>query len=160
MGAWSVSITGNDTAQDLQTEYTVAFWKYDISEALQRIDQFVRQDMDESDEGEWADYYYSLANFMWKKGILTDEVRDKAIAMIDQNFGLEIWAESGEKILKSRKKTLAAFREKLLSPQPPRKKIKPNIFPQRIFNDGDIIAIELQTAGKPYTNGREKKNNR
>ena len=36
MGAWSVSITGNDTAQDLQREYCVAFWKYEIPEALQK----------------------------------------------------------------------------------------------------------------------------
>lgn len=157
MGAWSVSITGNDTAQDLQKEYRVAFWKFEISEALRKLDQFVRRDFDESDEEEWANYYYSLADYMWKKGILTDDVRDKAIAMIDSGFGLEIWAESGEKILRSREKALAAFREKLRSPMPPKKKIKPNICARRIFQDGDVIAIELQTAGKPYTANREKK---
>ena len=157
MGAWSVSITGNDTAQDLQQEYGVAFWKFEVSEALQKLDHFVRQDFDESDEEEWANYYYSLANYMWKKGILTDDVRDKAITMIDSGFGLEIWAESGEKILRSRKKALAAFRGKLLSPMPQRKKIKPDIHDKRIFQDGDVIAVELQTAGKPYTASRKRR---
>lgn len=38
-----------------------------------------------------------------------------------------------------------------MSPQPPRKKIRLNIYPKRIFNDGDIIAVQLQTAGKQYT---------
>jgi len=93
---------------------------------------------------------------MWKKGILTDEVRDRAISMIDSGFGLDIWEESGVKVLQARKKVLAAFREKLLSPQPPKKKIKPNVHAERIFNDGDIIAIKLQTAGKSYTEGRTR----
>ena len=156
MGTWSASITGNDTAQDLKQEYTVAFWKFEVPEALRRLDAFVRQDFDESDEEEWADYYYSLADFMWRKGILTDQVRDRAIAMIDSGFGLELWAEAGEKTLQERKKVLAAFRKKLLSPLPSRKKIRPNIHPQRIFSDGDILAIQLQTAGKPYTRGRDR----
>lgn len=151
MGAWSTSINGNDTAEDLKQEYTVAFWKFEVPKALRLLDEYVRQDFDESDPEEWVNYYYSLADFMWKKGILTDEVRDKAVAMIDSGFGLDIWEEAGEKTLQSRKKVLAEFREKLLSPQPPKKKIKPDIHAERIFNDGDIIAIELQTAGKPYT---------
>ena len=151
MGAWSTSINGNDMAEDLKQEYTVAFWKFEVPEALRLLDEYVRQDFEESDPEEWVNYYYSLADFMWKKGILTDEVRDKAVAMIDSGFGLDIWEESGEKTLQSRKKVLAEFREKLLSPQPPKKKIKPNIHAERVFKDGDIIAIELHTAGKPYT---------
>jgi len=157
VGAWNVNINGNDTAQDLLQEYTVAFWKFEVPEALRLLDKYVRQVFDESDPEEWVNYYFSLADFMWKKGILTDDVRDKAIAMIDSGFGLEIWAESGEKVLRSREKTLAAFREKLLSPMPLRKKIKPNIHAQRIFQDGDVIAIELQTAGKPYTASRMRR---
>ncbi len=65
MGTWNVSITGNDTAQDLRIEYTVAFFKYGIEEALEKIDEYVRADgFDESDEEEWCNYYYSLADFM------------------------------------------------------------------------------------------------
>ena len=152
MGTWSTSITGNDTAMDLRTEYSAAFFKYNVPEALKLIDDYVRKKMfDESDAEEWCNYYYSLADFMWKKGILTDEVRDKAIEMIDSGFGLELWAEEGEKTLKARQKALAQFKEKLLSPQPAKKKIKPNVHLEPIFNAGDVIAIQLQTAGKPFT---------
>ena len=42
--------------------------------------------------------------------------------MIDSGFGLEIWAESGAKQLEKRKRVLSELREKLLSPQPPKKK--------------------------------------
>lgn len=157
MGAWSTSITGNDTAQDLLSEYTAAFFRYDVEEAVRRIDKYVRaQICDESDAAEWCDYFYSLADFMWKKGVLTEEIRRRAIGMIDSGFGLDVWAESGPKTLASRQKALAAFREKLLSPMPPEKKIKPNVYTERIFEDGDVIAIQLQTAGKPYTAADKK----
>ena len=87
MGAWSVSITGNDTAEDLKSEYQAAFFYYDIETALSKIDKYVRAvGFDESDEEEWCNYYYSLADFMWRKGILTDSIRDKAVQMIDSEF--------------------------------------------------------------------------
>ena len=157
MGAWSTSITGNDTAQDLLSEYTAAFFRYDAEEAVQRIDEYVRAHIcDESDEAEWCDYFYSLADFMWKKGVLTEDVCRRAIGMIDSGFGLDVWAEQGPKTLASRQKALAAFREKLISPMPPKKKIKPNAYTERIFEDGDVIAIQLQTAGKPYTAAGKK----
>ena len=60
------------------------------------------------------------------------------------------------KTLDSRKKKLAEFKEKLLSPQPPKKKIKPNVHTERIFDDGDIIAVQLQTVGKTYTEQESK----
>ena len=157
MGAWSTGITGNDTAKDLYTEYSAAFYKFDVQEALERIDRYVRAELfDESDPGEWCDYYYSLADFMWKKGILTEPVREKAIEMIDSGFGLEGWAEAGQKTLDSRKRKLEEFKTKLLFPQPPKKKIKPNAFTERIFEDGDVIAVQLQTAGKPYTEAEQR----
>lgn len=152
MGTWNTSITGNDTAKDLYSEYTAAFYKFGVEEALQRIDSYIRSEMfDESDEEEWCNYVYSLADFLWKKGILPESVKSKAIEMIDSGFGLEIWAEEGEKVLNSRKQKLVEFKEKLLSPQPPKKKIKPNVHMERIFSDGDIVAVQLQTAGKSYT---------
>ena len=157
MGTWNTGVTGNDTAKDLYIEYTAAFYKFDVEEALKRIDNYIRTEMfDESDEEEWCNYIYSLADFMWKKGILTDSIRNKAIEMIDSGFGLELWTEAGQKTLDSRKKKLSEFKEKLLSPQPPKKNIKPNVHTERIFDDGDIIAIQLQTAGKPYTEQESK----
>ena len=37
MGAWSESITGNDTAEDLLLEYPAAFLKYEPEEAVSKI---------------------------------------------------------------------------------------------------------------------------
>lgn len=151
MGAWNTSINGNDTAQDLRKEYQAAFFYNDVETALAKIDVYIRQDgYNESDETEWCDYYYSLADFMWKHGILTNEVRDCAVKMIDSGFGLELWEDAGAKTLEKRKKVLAEFREKLQSPQPPKKKISIKLYLNPIFETGDLVAIQLQTADKYY----------
>ena len=150
MSAWSVSINGNDTAQDLKSEYQAAFFSHDTETALSKIDAFVRRNFDESDAEEWCSYYYSLADFMWKHGILTDEVKNRAIEMVDTGFGLDIWEAEGAGILNKRKKVLAEFREKLLSPQPPKKKIRFNLHLKPIFQTGDLIALQLKTLDKYY----------
>ena len=151
MGSWSASITGNDTAQDLLAEYSVAFFKYPVDEALEKLDAYVRKNIcDESDPEEWVNYYYSLADFLWKKGILPARIRDTAIQMIDSRFAMELWEEAGKSELRQREKVLAKFREKLLSPQPPKKQIKPKVHMNPIFRPGDLIAIRLHTSGKPY----------
>ena len=150
MGAWNVSITGNDTAQDLKYEYQAAFYYYDVETALEKLDAYVRTHIcSESDEEEWCNYYYSLADFMWRKGILTDAVRDRAVRMIDEDFGLGLWAED-EKTLQKRKKALAEFREKLLSPQGEKKKIRIKLNLESVFEVGDVVAFRLKTADKPY----------
>ena len=150
MGTWNTSITGNDTAQDLKYEYQAAFYYYDVETALQKLDAYVRTHIcRESDEEEWCNYCYSLADFMWRKGILTDAVRDRTVQMIDEGFGLELWAED-EKTLKKREKALAEFRAKLLSPQGEKKKIRVKLYLESVFEVGDVVAFRLKTADKPY----------
>lgn len=150
MGTWNASINGNDTAQDLRSEYQAAFLYNDVETALAKLDAYVRHDFDETDEEEWSCYFYSLAEFMWKHGILTDGIRDRAIEMIDAGFGLEIWEAEGKSTLNKRKKVLAEFRKKLLSPQPPRKKIRISIHTKPIFETGNLIALQLKTLDKHY----------
>lgn len=121
MGTWGVGIYSDDTAQDLRDEYICAFYKYSIDEALQKIDEYVRTMFDESDEQCWCAYRYSLADFMWKKGILTPEVRDCTINMIDSGFGLEDWEDAGKTVLRERKKSSKSF-ERSFFPNSPRPK--------------------------------------
>ena len=142
MGAWNTSITGNDTAQDLISEYQAAFYYYDVNTALEKIDYYVRTEgLSEDDQEEWCNYYYSLADFMHKKGILTETVKEKILQMIDSGFGLELWAESGTKILNKRKKALEDFRNKICSPQPSKKKIRIDLYlTPYLLERSDIIS--------------------
>lgn len=151
MGAWGAGITSNDTAQDLLSEYKAAFYYYDADTAVKKIDEYVRTMFDETDEEEFAAYYYSLAEFMWKKGILTEEIRDRAVKMVDSGFGMELWTAEGDAAEKARRKALAKFRETITSPQCAPKKIKIDFYMQDIFEDGEYVAFKLKTEGKPYT---------
>jgi GNAT superfamily N-acetyltransferase len=76
--------------------------------------------------------------------------------MIDDDFGLELWAEAGTKTLAARKQKLADFKNQLLSTMPEKKKIKPDAHTKRIFEDGDLIAIQLQTNGKSYNRNDQR----
>lgn len=143
MGSWGCGINTNDIAEDLKPEYAVAFscWE-DINEALARIDRAARIEykLNEDDE-EWVDYRYSLADYMWKNGILTPAVKDEVLGMIRNGIGLDIWEE--EK--KEREKVLEKFRRKIESPMPPKKKIKIPCNGKSIFEPGDVIAVPLNT---------------
>lgn len=156
MGAWSTSINGNDLAQDMRAEYSVAFSRHEPKEAVALLDAYIKKDMrffDEND-GDWVDYRYSLAHFMWKKGILYDTVRDEVIRMIDRGAGLDLYDD--EKTLRKRETVLANFRAMLLSPQPERKPIRiSGIQTKPLFDAGDVIAMQLDTTiaafeGNPY----------
>lgn len=157
MGAWSVSINGNDTAQDLRPEYSVAFSRHEPEVAVALLDAFVRREWHSEpcdDDGDWVDYRYSLADYMWKKGVLTPAIRDEVIAMIDRGAGLSLYDHVPT--LRKREKVLAVFREQLLSPQPPRKPIRlSGVQTKPLFDIGDVIAMQLDTTvaefeGNPY----------
>lgn len=150
MSIWNAGINGNDTAQDLKSEYQAAFFCNDVETALTKIDAYVRRMFDETDEEEWTCYFYSLADFMWKHGILTEEVKNRAIEMIDTGYGLGIWEAEGTSILNKRKNALAEFRKVLLSPQPPKKKIRISLHTKPVFRTGDLIALQLKTLDKYY----------
>jgi len=151
MGTWGAGLTSNDTAQDLLNEYKTAFYYYDVDTAVKKIDDYVRTMFNESDEEEFAAYYYSLADFMWKKGILTDEIRERAVKMVDSEFGMELWIAEGGSAEKERRKVLAKFRNTITSPQCAPKKIKIDYNINDIFEDGEYVAFRLKTEGKPYT---------
>ena len=153
MGSWSAGVWGNDTAEDLKFEYQCAFYRYDPEEAVRRLDEYVRTSIgDESDTIEWCNYIYSLADFMWKKGILTEAVKTAAVSMIDSGFGLDEWEKSGKSALAKRRKALEELRTQLLSPLPERKPIRPKIpKSEELFTDGDYIAVRLMTKDKLFS---------
>ena len=145
MGAWSVSITGNDTAADLRYEYEAAFSRLPPEEAVERLDAYVRQKLDGDS---WPDYVFSLALFLWKHGLLTAGVRSRALALIQSGAGLDLYGSPA--LRRKREKVLADFREKLCGPQPPPKPVRLRMHQKPVFHTGDMVALQISTAGKPF----------
>ncbi len=157
MGAWSTSINGNDLAMDMRAEYSVAFSRHEPEAAVALLDAYMHRSSGSHDEndGDWVDYRYSLADYMWKKGVLYDALRDEVIGMIDRGAALDLYDNA--KMLRKREKVLAEFRTKLLSPQPIRKPIRVSgIQTKPIFHTGDVIALQLMTANAPEETPRLK----
>lgn len=142
MGAWSAGATGNDVAQDMRDEFRAAFALNAPEDAVKKLDAYARQAFLPD---EWTDYLYALADFMEKNGVLTEDVRTRAIASIDAGEGLERWEDA----LESRKKALAALRARLIAPRTGKRKIRMP-FADLPFETGDLIALRLDTANAEY----------
>ncbi|MEG0836057.1 MAG: hypothetical protein RR413_11495 [Christensenellaceae bacterium] len=148
MGAWSTSITGNDLAQDLRMEYCAAFIRFAPNTAVKKLDHFVLNTL-QADEDSWPDYVYSLAMFMWKHGILTDEIKQRALELIESGAGLDLYDDAATR--KKRIKVLDEFSHRICSPQPACKKIRTNWNTKPVFQVGDVVAIRLSTKEEYYT---------
>lgn len=150
MGVFSPTIYGNDLAEDLKGEYSIAFAYYDVEKAVEVIEEYVNKEFDLDDEYELCNYVYSLADYMWKKGILIDSVKQRALYLIDNNVAIDEWVEAGKKEFNARLKVLIELKERLLSPLPPKKKISIKYYTKPIFQTGDVIVIKLKTLDKIY----------
>ena len=112
---------------------------------MERLDAYVRRELD----GDvWPDYVYSLALFLWTHGLLTENVRIRALDLIGQGSGLELYPDASQR--RKREKVLADFRKKLCSPQPPLRPVRLRMHQRPVFQDGDVVALRISTAGKPY----------
>ena len=94
MGAWSTSVMGNDVAQDMRDEFRAAFALNAPEDAVKKLDAYARETFLPD---EWLDYLYVLADFMEKNGVLTEDVRARAIASAgtaNPNRGKRCWTRS------------------------------------------------------------------
>lgn len=150
MGAWGVGITANDLAQDLKLEYAAVFSTVAPEEGVVLLDRLVRETwLEGAEDGEtWVDYVYSLADFMWRHGILTGEVKARAMDLLKRRSGEERYREAGTG--PAREKALSAFEEKLNAPQPPKRKPRIRVNRRPVFKVGDVLAVPLRPEGRFY----------
>lgn len=90
MGTWNTSVTGNDTAEDLYIEYTAAFYKFDVEEALKRIDNYIRAEM--FDETYKDDEFVSalLTQISWTNHLM---IMSKSKTKEERDFYIELSAK-------------------------------------------------------------------
>ena len=121
MGAWGPGIFSNDTASDVRSEYRELLEdQIPDEEASQRV---IASNAD-LDPDEQHELWLALAAAQHQVGRLDDEVRRKALAVIDGEQGLELWAEAGADALRKRRQALAKLADQLTGPQPGPKKLR------------------------------------
>ena len=145
MGAWNTSLYGNDPARDVKGDYVhkLRSGKND-QEAMEAM--LVEYERTKDDEDEGPLFWLALADTQWEYGRLTEPVREKALQLLAQGVDQERWSEAGAEKLEAWNETCRALGEKLRSPQPPRKRIRPYKLYQCPWALGDVFAYRFSGA--------------
>lgn len=101
MGTWETGLYDNDISLDVRDGYIAKLksGKTD-DEALEEILSEYKEDAEDIDCK--YDFYIALADTMWKKGRMTEQIKVKALEMIEEDKVSERW--ENEKIRKERVK--------------------------------------------------------
>lgn len=144
MGAWGTSLYANDTTCDIRGDYVDMLRRgktnEEVTKKLIQDNQEIMGDVEEEPL-----FWFSLADTQRNYGRLQPEVKEKALYFLSQDDELERWRESGEKQLKAWMNTLDKLKEKLLSPQPPEKKVSKYRLYQCKWKLGDVFAYRFSS---------------
>lgn len=117
MGTSGAGIFQDDTALDVRDRYReLLALGHDDSDVIASIREGLGSAEDDEDGAVVA---LALAAVQWEYGRLDDDVRDRALEVIDSGLDLRRW--EGSRLLQKRRSVLSGLRAKLLSPQPKRK---------------------------------------
>jgi len=131
MGHWGAEIFDNDIADEVKDEY-IGKLKTNIGKSDEQIlSEFLSENDDYiTDDEDMIDFWFALSSVMHDYGRLTDEVKQKALDIIEKGLDAQRWEESREH--KARLKQVEKLKTKLLSPLPKYRKVtvlKPWICP-------------------------------
>ncbi|CAG9611835.1 hypothetical protein BACCIP111899_01007 [Bacillus rhizoplanae] len=132
MGAWGVAILSDDVAEDVSFRYKDLLGDNYSNEEASKI--VIEEFQNELDDEEITTFWLSFALIQWKLGRLQEQVKNKALQIIDSGADLERWEED-PKLKKKREAVLLKLKEQLNSPQP-----KANKVPKRFVTDTDLKA--------------------
>ena len=153
MGAWGTSIFSDDLAMDIRREYSVLLSVGKSSEEAEKmLIKYFSSIMNCNDPDEDV-FWFALALCEWKKGRLSQFVKEKALDALENGRDLNRWNTVGnEKNYEKRKKVLKELKSTLLSPMPPAKKIKKPTVHHCPWKVGSLLAYRI-VSNKAYLCG-------
>ncbi len=145
MGTWGTAIYSNDLACDVRDDCKEIFAFYDVEEGnsilFKEYESIVEQSFIDN---EYASFWYALADWQWKHGMLTQSIKDKTLGLLDSYAGIEDWEEDcSSKDIEKRKKVLDDLKSQLYQPMPPLKKPSKSV-PKAKHKPGDIIIFKAK----------------
>ena len=144
MGTWGPGLYSDDVACDVK-EYYMNCLREEMSgeEAEAATVSYFKDELSDSDDGPVV--VLSLAETAWRAGRLSEVLKKAAIDIIDTGEGLDRWEAEGKQLLKKRQAVLTKLKEKLLSPQPPEKKIYKYRIYKCEWKIGDVYAYRFES---------------
>jgi len=122
MGHWGTEIFNNDIADEVKDGYIGKLKTGTGKSDEQILSEFLTENEDYiTDDNDMIDFWFALSSIMHDYGRLTDEVKQKALDIIEKGLDLERWKES--KKCKERLRKVEKLKTKLLSPLPQYRKV-------------------------------------
>lgn len=113
MGAWDAGIFDDDVAMDVQDLFEHTLSQGDnVAEATAFILEEYEELLEDDDDG--VIIFLALASLQIKHKALQPEIKDRALEIIENGQGLEVWEESGEAVLEHRKKVFEELKRHLV----------------------------------------------
>lgn len=144
MGAWGPRLYQDDLAADVRDYYKDQLRRgktgKEITQELIAKNEYAISDPDDAPV-----FWFALADTQWNLGRLEDFVREQALYHIRNGYDVKRWAAEDPREAKIRAETLEKLRLKLLSPQPPEKKITQYKLYRCEWKIGDVFAYRLES---------------
>ena len=143
MGTWGVKLYENDLALDVKDRFD------DLRKG--KTVQQITNELIEEYSFELADcdcapvLWFALADTQWNLGRLLPEVKERALEWLDRGGDLQVWREENPKLAKKRELELEKLQQKLMSPQPPEKKISQYRIYKCTWKIGDVFAYKFDS---------------
>lgn len=150
IGDWGTAIFSDDLACDVRDDYKYLLGEgYDNDKAI----EILMKDYNEllNDPDDCPVFWLALATTQWKLGRLRDDIKRKAIEIIENNNDLNRWRWADNVKLKEKRRiVLEKLKKQLNTPQCSIKKVS-KVFKQYTnFKMGDIICYSYNTGEKIF----------
>ena len=119
MGTWGTGIYSNDIAEDVRDACKDIFALYDVAEGNELLFNHFADILNQGYiDNEYASFWYALADWQWKHGMLNEFVKEKALNLLDNCAGIEDWIELGNKAdIRKRRNVMEDLKSRLVSNQ-------------------------------------------
>ena len=142
MGTWGTKLYQDDITSDVREYYQDVIKKTkDGSLTTEKLLKAFSSELDDRDDAPLV--WFALADTQWDYGRLEDFVKEKALYYLEQGEDLFRWNDESPEDADKRKRILDKLKEKLLSPQPPEKKIAKTKHYCCQWKMGDVYAYPL-----------------
>jgi excisionase family DNA binding protein len=138
MGAWGTAIFSDDTASDVRSEYREMLEDQvpDVEATQRVIEAYQHLDIDEQHV-----LWLALAAAQFQVGRLENDIKARALEVIDGDVGLGLWEEAGPKELAQRRAALSKLREQITGSQPARKTLRRPWHHETDLQPGDVLSF-------------------
>ena len=143
MGAWGINLYDDDMALDIrdtiQDELKLGIPLNKILDQLKFNYDIEKYDNNDEEPVFWC----VIADTLWNLGLLDNEVKSKALYWIDLGGDIQRWKFETPGLAYKRNLVFLKLKQKLISTQPPKKRISKKRLYVCPWNKGDVFAMRL-----------------